>query len=55
MTHDDMTRHGANIIDLMMGYAEKNGISTYELFLVIVEVIKLMKKMAEEQIKKSDS
>ena len=55
MTHDDITRHGANIIDLMMGYAEKNGMSTYELFLVIVEVIKLMKKMVEEQIKKSDS
>ena len=55
MTQDEITAHGANIIDLMMGYADKNGMTTYELFLVVVEVIKLMKKIAEEQIKKNDS
>jgi hypothetical protein len=55
MTHDEVTKHGANIIDLLMKYGTDNKISTYELFLVIIEVIKLMKNVAEEEMKKSDS
>lgn len=55
MTHDEVTKHGANIIDLLIGYARDHGIRTFELFLIVIEVIKLMKKVAEENIKKSDS
>jgi hypothetical protein len=43
------------IIELMMGYANDNKMTTYELFVVVVEVIKLMKNIAAENMKKGDS
>lgn len=55
MTHDEVTKHGSNIIDLFTKYGEENKLSTLELFTVIVEVIKLMKKIAVENMKKFDS
>lgn len=55
MTHDETTRHGTNIIDLLMKYANDNKLSTYELFLVVIEVIILMKMVADENMRKSDS
>jgi len=55
MTHVEVTKHGANIIDLLMKYATDNKLSTYDLFVVVVEVMKLMKDIAAEQIKKFDS
>lgn len=55
MTHDETTKHGANIIDMLMNYSVDNNISTYDLLRIFVEVMKLMKKVCEENIKKFDS
>lgn len=55
MTHDEITRHGTNIIDLFEKYTKDNKLSIFEFMVVFVEVVKLMRQIAEEEMSKHDS